>query len=74
MERKQEIKFPNLVAEMARRGENQKDVAELIGTSQPTFSRKLRGLNEFTINEAIILCKHYEKEYSELFEVKMHFC
>lgn len=68
MEKKQEIKFPNLVAEMAKNGENQTKVARLIGTTQATFSRKLRGVNEFTINEADILCKHYKKEYSELFK------
>lgn len=68
MEKKQEVKFPNLVAEMARNGDTQVDVAKVLKIGKATINRKLRGATEFTMSEIETLCKHYKKEYSELFK------
>ena len=63
-----QIKFPNLLAEMARKGENQKTIAKLLGVAAPTISRKLSGHNDFSITEVEILCEHFGKDYCELFK------
>lgn len=44
--------YPNLVAEMARKQIKQKDIAECIGKEEQTISKKMKGLNAFTLDEA----------------------
>ena len=65
---KPKIRYPNLAAEMARRGEKQKELATLLGISRGTVSRKMSGKTEFTIGEVEILCEHFKKNYYELFK------
>ena len=62
------VKYPNLLAEMARRGEKQKDIAELLGTTAASVCRKLSGQVDWSTNEIDILCEHYKKDYSQLFK------
>lgn len=62
------VKFPNLVAEMARNGETQKDLAALLKTNKSTMSRKLNGKTEWTIGDIDIICEHYKKDYYQLFK------
>ena len=64
----EKVKYPNLVAEMARRGERQKVIAELLGVAVPTVCRKLSGQIGFSISEIEILCEHFGKDYYELFK------
>lgn len=61
------ILFPNLVAEMAKRGETKKSIAKLLGVSNPTVSRKFSGKLNWNMSEIEILCKHFNKDYYELF-------
>ena len=68
MEKKKEIKFPELLAEMARRGETQETIAKLLGLTRATISRKLSGKIEWTIGEIEILCEYYGKDYYQLFK------
>jgi len=68
MEKKEQVKFPNLVAEMAKNCESQKTVAKLLGVTQPTIHRKLAGKCEWTIGDIEILCEHYKKDYYQLFK------
>lgn len=65
---KRVVKFPNLVAEMARNGETQKDLAKLLKTTRSTMSRKMNGKTEWTISDVEIICEHYKKDYYELFK------
>lgn len=62
------IKYPNLLAEMARRGDKQKDLAKLIGVATPGISRRLSGQTEWSIGEIEIICEHYGKDYYQLFK------
>lgn len=64
----EKIKYPNLLAEMARRGEKQKTIAKLLGIAIPTICRKLSGQSNFSISEVEILCEHFGKDYYELFK------
>jgi transcriptional regulator with XRE-family HTH domain len=41
----------NIRAEMARNGLTQRDLAALLGLSQPTVSARLRGRTDFTVSE-----------------------
>jgi hypothetical protein len=68
MERKNNIKYPTLLAEMARRGETQKTIAELLGESSPTICRKFAGQINWNIREVDILCEHFDMDYYELFK------
>lgn len=61
------VKFPNLVAEIARRGETQKSIAKLLGVSEPTIGFKLKGKTDWTIGEVEQLCKYFGKDYYQLF-------
>lgn len=68
MEESKKPKYPNLAAEMARNGENQAYLAKLVGLSQKTMSKKLRGIVPFTLGEVEIICNHYKQNYYELFK------
>lgn len=62
------VKYPNLAAEMARNGENQKTIADLLNLTQATISRKLAGLVDWSIGEVEVVCEHYGKDYYQLFK------
>ena len=65
---KKVVKFPNLAAEMARNGETQKDLVELLKTNKSTISRKMSGKTQWTVTDVEIICEHYKKDYYELFK------
>lgn len=62
------IKYSNLLAEMVRNRESQDDVATLLNLARATVNTKMLGKTEWTISEIDILCKHYKKDYYELFK------
>ena len=62
-----EVKFPNLVAEMAKRGETQTSIAKLLGVSEPTISLKFKGKSDWTLGEVEKICEHFGKEAYQLF-------
>lgn len=62
------IKFPNLLGEMAKRGETQESIAKLLGHTRATISRKMNGKSEWTIEEVEKLCEYYNKDYYTLFK------
>lgn len=45
------MKFKNLIAEMARKGINQKELASEVEIRPETLSRKILGKSEFTLGE-----------------------
>lgn len=66
--RLKEIKYPNLILEIKRRGETQDNLSKLLGISRTTFNFKLQGKSEWTISEIEKICEHYEMNYYELFK------
>ena len=63
-----EIKYPNLLLEIKRRGETQDDLSELLGISRTTVNFKLSGKSDWTISEIEAICEHYDKDYYDLFK------
>lgn len=62
-----EVKFPNLMAEIARRGETQKSIANILGISEPTIGFKLKGKTDWTLDEVQQLCDYFGKDCYQLF-------
>lgn len=62
------VYFPELAAEMARRGENQGFIAKLLDLPQAGVSGRLNGKIEFSKSEIDKICDHYKKSYEELFK------
>ena len=62
------IKYLELFIEMKKHNETQKMVAEVLGITQQSISRKLYGTTDWTISEVDKLCEHYNKDYYELFK------
>lgn len=60
----------NLRAEMARRSITIETIAKLLGIHRNSAARKVNGLGEFTISEAIAVKKEYfdTLEYEYLFK------
>ncbi len=63
-----EIKFPNLRAEMAKRGDNQLTLARLLLNTQAGISRRLNGITNWQVEEIEKLCEYYGKDYYYLFK------
>ena len=62
------ILYPGLVAEMARRGESQNTLAELLGTTYSAIHRRMTGETDWTISEIDKVCEYYKKDFYELFK------
>lgn len=61
------LNYPNLSAEMARHGETQRDLATFLGKEYGAIWRRMTGQVEWSIGEIEKICKHYNKNYYELF-------
>lgn len=68
MIQKKNIKYPGLLAEMAKRGEDQGTLAKLLISTRATISRKLAGKNQWSIDEIDKICEYYGKDYYQLFK------
>lgn len=62
------LKYPELVAEMAKHGDTQKTIAKLLGISNVSVCRRFSGKKEWSISEVDKICEHYNKNYYELFK------
>lgn len=62
------IIFPELIGEMAKRGDTQKTLAELLDLPCASISRRLSGEIEWSISEVDKVCEYYKKGYYELFK------
>lgn len=62
-----EIKFPNLVAEMARKGETQTSLAKVLGINKQTINLKFNGKSDWTLGEVETICEYFGKDYYQLF-------
>lgn len=55
--------YSNLSKELKEKNITQKAVADLIGCSEKTLFNKLNGITEFTVPEAISICKNMLPEF-----------
>ena len=62
------VLFPNLRAEMARRGETIGDIGKLVGLSYSTIKFRFSGKSDWTISEIETICDYFGKDYYELFK------
>lgn len=61
------MKYPNLKAEMARKGYSYEDLGKLLGISGSAIGHKMAGRNGFDVKEAKVLCEHFQMSFEELF-------
>ena len=61
------MKYPNLRAEMARRGMKQKDLANLLGVTEATVSRWLAGSRAMKLEEAKKVANELNERLDYLF-------
>lgn len=59
--------YPNLKAEMARRGYTNDDLGKIIGVKGGAVSLKLRGERDFDILEVKKICQHFDMSFEQLF-------
>lgn len=59
--------FDNLIAAMAARDLDDRDVAEMLRLDVPTFRKKLAGTVSFTLGEIGILLRTFSASFDELF-------
>lgn len=69
-EKEKVIMYPNLLAEIARSGDDLTLLAELLNMSPSSVSRRLNGSIEWSKSEIDTLCDHYKKSYDYLFGKK----
>lgn len=56
--------FPNLKAEIARKGYKEKDMAKKIGVSPRTLSNKITGRSDFTLSEMLAIKQNFFPDLS----------
>lgn len=59
--------YPNLRAEIARRGDTLETLSDVLGLSPPSIARRLSGKIEWSKSEIDLLCARYNVEYEKLF-------
>ena len=52
---------------MAKKGDSQKDVADMLAVSASAVNRKIRGFSDWTVTEIFMLCDHYQQKFEFLF-------
>lgn len=62
------IKYPNLLAEMARCGDTYTALSEVVGMSVSAVARRLNGTVEWSKSEIDTICDYYGKSYDYLFK------
>ena len=62
------VLFPELVGEMAKRGDTQKTLAQVLGLSRMTMYNKFSGKKEWKISEIEAICDYYKRDFHELFK------
>ncbi len=67
------ITFPELRALMAKHGDDQASMGNLIGNTYQTFGRKLRCDSEFTFDDMITIRDHYNSKGEEVSMDKLFF-
>lgn len=60
--------YPNLRAEMKKRGDTQETLANLLFMDKSNISRRFTGITQWGIGEIDTLCEYYGKDYYYLFK------
>lgn len=63
-----QLLFPNLRAEMARKGNTIEDIGKVVGISYSTIKARFAGRSDWTLGEVETLCDYFKKDFYELFE------
>lgn len=63
-------KYAYLYSIMKKKHDSQIKVGKLLGVSDLTIRKKLAGKTDWTISEINKLCKHYKKDFYELFKTE----
>ena len=61
-------KYPNLLAEMARKGDTKGKLCEVLGIKRSALWTRLNGTTQWKMGEINKLCERYNKTYEELFK------
>lgn len=61
------VLFPEIAAEMARRGETHEDLAKLLELDRTQVTRKLKGEIEWSIGDIEVMVLHYDSDFHTLF-------
>ena len=62
------IRFPELIGEIAKRGDTQRALAKRLGLSYGAVWRRMSGRTEWSVDEINKVCEYYGKDYNELFK------
>ena len=65
--------YPNLEAELKRYEITKPELSKVIGVSRSNVYTRFVGVKEFTISEAIMLCKYLEKKSGKEFTLEYLF-
>jgi len=67
MKNSREVFYPNLEAEIARSGIPKKEIEKKLGLAHITFTRRLNGESDFSVNDVPALCSMFNMPVQELF-------
>lgn len=67
-EKMKQVKYPELLGEMAKHGDTQRTLGKLLGITYSSVCRRMSGKKEWSISEIDKICEHYNKNYYELFK------
>lgn len=65
-----EVLYPDLIGEIAKRGETSAYLGKKIGLTYSAMWRRLTGKKDWSNSEIDNICQHYGKTYEELFKKK----
>lgn len=60
--------YPNLMAEMARKGDTITSLAKVLGMSTPLLHSRISGGTSWKIHEIDAICSRYDTDYETLFK------
>ena len=60
--------YLNIIKEIKRTGNTQRNLSRILGVSELTFRKKLAGITQWTIDEIDKLCTYFDMDYYELFK------
>lgn len=68
-ERKKRI-YPEITVELLKRNETYEDFGKAIGMTRSAVARRMTGAVKWQIDEIYSVCKHFGKDFYELFDSK----
>lgn len=65
--------YPELIGEMAKHGDNQKTIGDLLGLTRTAINNKMAGRSKWTLSEMIVISNRYNKVPEELFKINENY-